>query len=131
MLYGGPTEVLWHASSRVNCGITHFITGRDPAGVGHPEIKGEPLYDVWHGQKILVHQKSLLNGVEVMPFKVAAYNTLEKKMAFFNPRTAKPGEFDFISGTRMRGMAKDGVNPPDGFMSPGGWEVLKTYYMNL
>lgn len=38
MYYGGPTEVLWHASSRVNCGITHFITGRDPAGLKHPEF---------------------------------------------------------------------------------------------
>lgn len=131
MYYGGPTEVLWHASSRVNCGITHFITGRDPAGVGHPEIKGENLYDVWHGQKILVHQKSMLNGVDVLPFKVAAYNTFEKKMAFFNPATAKKGEFDFISGSRMRQMAKDGENPPDGFMSPAGWEVLKKYYQAL
>lgn len=39
MYYGGPTEVLWHASSRVGAGLTHFITGRDPAGVKHPEIK--------------------------------------------------------------------------------------------
>jgi 3'-phosphoadenosine 5'-phosphosulfate synthase len=53
MYYSGPNEVLWHASSRVNAGITHFITGRDPAGMAHPE-KDEDLYDHWHGQKLLV-----------------------------------------------------------------------------
>jgi len=74
MFYGGPTEVLWHASSRVGCGITHFITGRDPAGVGHPTKKGTNLYDGWHGQKLLVHSQGLLGGVEVYPFKVAALN---------------------------------------------------------
>jgi len=131
MYYGGPTEVLWHASSRVGCGITHFITGRDPAGVNHPEKAGVPCYDVWHGQKLLVHQKAMLNGVEVLPFKVAAYDNFEKKMAFFNPATAKPGQWDFISGSRMRQMAKDGTNPPDGFMSPGGWAELAAYYKSL
>lgn len=55
MYYGGPTEVLWHASSRAHCGITHFITGRDPAGMKHPEFPDKDLYDVWHGQKLLVH----------------------------------------------------------------------------
>jgi len=73
MYYSGPNEVLWHASSRVNAGITHFITGRDPAGMAHPE-KDEDLYDHWHGQRLLVSQQNLLNGVQVVPFKVAAYN---------------------------------------------------------
>lgn len=57
MYYAGPTEVLWHASSRATCGITHFITGRDPAGLKHPENDKVDLYDVWHGQKLLVHIK--------------------------------------------------------------------------
>ena len=45
MFYGGPNEVLWHASSRVCAGITHFITGRDPAGIKHPENSNVDLYD--------------------------------------------------------------------------------------
>jgi 3'-phosphoadenosine 5'-phosphosulfate synthase len=130
MYYGGPTEVLWHASSRVGCGITHFITGRDPAGVKHPE-KPVDLYDPWHGQKLLVHNKAMLNGVDVVPFKVAAYNKKSAAMEFFNPQAANAKDFEFISGSRMRQMAKDGVNPPSGFMSQKGWEVLAEYYKNL
>jgi len=131
MYYGGPTEVLWHASSRVNCGISHFITGRDPAGVAHPTIKGQDCYDVWHGQKLLVHMKQMLNGVEVLPFKVAAYNKPNKKMEFFGGPGCNKEDFDFISGSRMRQMAKDGVTPPEGFMSPAGWKVLAAYYQSL
>jgi len=39
-----------------------------------------------------------------------------KKMSFFDPKRRE--DFDFISGTRMRGLAKAGENPPDGFMAP-------------
>ena len=131
MYYGGPTEVMWHASSRVNCGITHFITGRDPAGVKHPEKAGVDLYDVWHGQKLLVHCKDMLQGVEVLPFKVAAYNKVNSRMEFFNPQASNKADFEFISGSRMRQMAKDGETPPPGFMSPAGWEVLAAYYRSL
>ena len=78
MYLAGPTEVVWHAYSRYNCGVTHFITGRDPAGLSHPEEhkaveNKRPLYDPWHGQKLLVLLQSRLN-IEVIPFKVAALN---------------------------------------------------------
>lgn len=34
MLYAGPVEVVWHVASRLNCGVvTHFVVGRDPAGI--------------------------------------------------------------------------------------------------
>jgi 3'-phosphoadenosine 5'-phosphosulfate synthase len=131
MYYGGPTEVMWHASSRVGAGITHFITGRDPAGVKHPEDKNKDCYDVWHGQKLLVHQQQMLNGVEVVPFKVAAYNKKNSQMEFFGGPGCVKEDFEFISGSRMRQMAKDGENPPSGFMSQKGWEVLAAYYKSL
>jgi 3'-phosphoadenosine 5'-phosphosulfate synthase len=130
MYYGGPTEVLWHASSRVGCGITHFITGRDPAGVKHPD-GGKDCYDVWHGQKLLVHLKGLLNGVEVLPFKVAAYNKVAQEMQFMGLPGQNPADFDNISGSRMREMAKNNEPLPPGFMSVGGWKVLGDYYRNL
>jgi 3'-phosphoadenosine 5'-phosphosulfate synthase len=39
-------------------------------------------------------------------------------------------DFEFISGSRMRQMAKDGETPPPGFMGPKGWDVLAEYYKN-
>eukprot|EP00347_Sterkiella_histriomuscorum_P019046 403343169 len=130
MYYAGPTEVLWHGSSRANCGITHFITGRDPAGLKHPENDKQDLYDVWHGQKLLVHVKQMINNVEICPFKIAALHKQSETMQFLG-KDSKNEEFDFISGTRMRTMAKENQNPPNGFMSQKGWEVLAEYYRNL
>lgn len=40
-------------------------------------------------------------------------------------------DFDFISGTRMRKLAREGENPPDGFMAPKAWKVLTEYYQSL
>ncbi|KAH9759010.1 ATP sulfurylase 2 [Citrus sinensis] len=101
--------------------------GRDPAGMGHPTEKRD-LYDPDHGKKVL----SMALGLEklnILPFRVAAYDTVEKKMAFFDPSRAK--DFLFISGTKMRTFARSGENPPDGFMCPGGWKVLVQYYESL
>ncbi|XP_039682521.1 ATP sulfurylase 2 [Medicago truncatula] len=70
-----------------------------------------------------------LEKLNILPFRVAAYDTKVNKMAFFDPSRAK--DFLFISGTKMRSYAKSGENPPDGFMCPSGWKVLVNYYESL
>lgn len=67
-----------------------------------------------------------LPNLEVIPFRVAAYDKASKKMDFFDE--SRKDDFLFISGTKMRGFARDGVQPPDGFMAPKAWEVLSSYY---
>ncbi|WJZ87173.1 hypothetical protein VitviT2T_006574 [Vitis vinifera] len=127
MHYAGPTEVQWHAKARINAGANFYIVGRDPAGMGHP-VEKRDLYDADHGKKVL----SMAPGLErlnILPFKVAAYDKTQNKMAFFDPSRAQ--DFLFISGTKMRTLAKNKENPPDGFMCPGGWEVLVEYYDSL
>ncbi|KAL0742846.1 hypothetical protein Bca4012_084359 [Brassica carinata] len=127
MHYAGPTEVQWHAKARINAGANFYIVGRDPAGIGHP-VEKRDLYDADHGKKVL----SMAPGLErlnILPFRVAAYDKTQGKMAFFDP--SRPQDFLFISGTKMRTLAKNKENPPDGFMCPGGWQVLVDYYDSL
>ena len=52
MMYAGPTEVQWHCKARIAAGATFYIVGRDPAGIGHPDHKGD-LYEASHGRKVL------------------------------------------------------------------------------
>ncbi|XP_024358180.1 ATP sulfurylase 1, chloroplastic [Physcomitrium patens] len=127
MHYAGPTEVQWHAKARINAGADFYIVGRDPAGMGHPTA-GRDLYDANHGKMVL----SMAPGLEklnILPFRVAAYDKTQSQMAFFDPSRAQ--DFLFISGTKMRNFAKSNELPPDGFMCPGGWQVLVDYYQGL
>ncbi|KAL3284750.1 hypothetical protein HHI36_018893 [Cryptolaemus montrouzieri] len=132
MLYAGPTEVQWHAKARMNAGANFYIVGRDPAGVPHPAGKEASsdgnLYEVTHGGRVLKMAPGL-NDLEILPFRVAAYDTTNKKMAFFDP--TRKEEFEFISGTKMRSLARQGADPPEGFMAPKAWEVLSGYYQDL
>jgi 3'-phosphoadenosine 5'-phosphosulfate synthase len=70
-----------------------------------------------------------LTQLEIVPFRVAAYNLKKKAMDFFDPD--KKDDFIFISGTKMRAMAKANENPPDGFMSPKAWAVMVAYYQSI
>ncbi|XP_031566901.1 bifunctional 3'-phosphoadenosine 5'-phosphosulfate synthase-like [Actinia tenebrosa] len=128
MMYAGPTEVQWHAKARVAAGVNFYIVGRDPAGMPHPEHPDQNLYHPSHGRKVLTMAPGLTQ-LEIVPFRVAAYNTRKHKMDFFDPEHKE--DFDFISGTRMRGLARAGEDPPDGFMAPMAWKILSEYYQSI
>lgn len=68
----------------------------------HPNESATPdgnLYDPTHGAKVLSMARGLAS-LEIVPFKVAAYDLKHKKMSFFDPK--RPDDFLFISGTKMR-----------------------------
>jgi len=128
MMYAGPTEVQWHAKARMATGANFYIVGRDPAGMPHPDPPKRDIYEATHGGKVLGMAPGLTQ-LEIIPFKVAAYDTKAKAMAFFDPHRKE--DFDFISGTRMRGLAKSGEMPPEGFMAKKAWTILSNYYQSL
>ncbi|XP_073683966.1 bifunctional 3'-phosphoadenosine 5'-phosphosulfate synthase 2b [Garra rufa] len=127
MMYAGPTEVQWHCRARMIAGANFYIVGRDPAGMPHPETKKD-LYEPTHGGKVLTMAPGL-TSLEIIPFRVAAYNSVKRAMDFYDKE--RHGEFEFISGTKMRSLARSGENPPDGFMAPKAWKVLVEYYSSL
>lgn len=88
----------------MNAGANFYIVGRDPAGIPHPDKSATPdgnLYDPTHGAKVLSMARGL-QTLEIIPFRVAAYDVRNKRMAFFDPERHQ--DFEFISGTRMRGI---------------------------
>eukprot|EP00794_Sanderia_malayensis_P016925 gene16925-18632_t len=127
MMYAGPTEVQWHCKARIAAGATFYIVGRDPAGLPHPSVEKTDLYEPTHGGKVLTMAPGLTH-LEVIPFRVAAYNKEKSKMEFFDP--SNKDDFEFISGTKMRALARAGQHPPDGFMAPKAWDVLSEFYQS-
>ena len=63
-----------------------------------------------------------LSQLEVVPFKVAAYNNKLGAMDFYDPDNHS--DYQFISGTKMRKLARSGEEPPNGFMAPTAWKVI-------
>lgn len=63
-------------------GANFYIVGRDPAGMPHPETKKD-LYEPTHGGKVLTMAPGL-TCVEIIPFRVAAYNKSKKAMDFYD-----------------------------------------------
>ncbi|MEE9393015.1 MAG: sulfate adenylyltransferase [Planctomycetota bacterium] len=109
MRYAGPREAIFHAIIRKNFGCTHFIIGRDHAGVGS-------YYEKYAGHKIVDHFASDL-GIEIMRLHGPCWcNTCE---AIVTEHTCPHSEdWEQISGTQVRAMLAEGISPPPSFMRP-------------
>ena len=99
--------------------------GRDPAGLPHPDLPQTDLFEPTHGGKVLSKAPGL-KSLEIIKFRVAAYDVTTQAMAFFDPERRQ--DFLKISGTEMRRMAREGKKPPEGFMATMAWDVLSEFY---